>query len=78
MIETRQNGTTIRVIREIRGLSRDDMAVKIDKSYPYYCNIETERKDPTPEVLHRIARALDVPVAAILRRGIYAEEQASA
>jgi transcriptional regulator with XRE-family HTH domain len=77
MPDTRQNGYAIRTFREIRGLTRDQLAEKIDKSYPYLANIENEHKDPTPEVIHRIALVLDVPVAAIMRRGIYSEQQAA-
>lgn len=79
MTQTKQNGAAVKTFREIRGLSRDDLVKRIADqhgggvSYPYLANIENEYKDPTPEVLHRIALALDVPVAAILRRPIYAE-----
>jgi len=72
--ETRQNGSAIRAIREMRGLSRNSLAAKIGKSYSYYCNIENEHKEPTAEMLHSIAMWLDVPVAALLRRGLYEEE----
>lgn len=79
MAESRtQNGTAIRTFRELRGLSRDDLAQRVDLSYPYLANIENEHKVPTPEVLHRIALALDVPVAAICRRAIYAAEDGAA
>lgn len=77
MEQTRQNGTAIRTFREMRAMTRDDLAQKIDKSYPYLANIENEHKDPTPEVLHAIAAALDVPVAAIVRRPIYATSSAA-
>lgn len=36
-------------------------------SYSTLDNIENERKNASPEVLHRIAVALDVPVQAIIR-----------
>jgi transcriptional regulator with XRE-family HTH domain len=77
--ETKQNGTAIKTFRVLRGLSRDDLVKKLTGvSYPYLANIENEYKDPTPEVLHRIALALDVPVAAICRRPIFAEVEKSA
>lgn len=78
MTETKQNGAAIRAFRESRGYTRDEMAVKIGKSYPYYCNIEYEQKDPPAEVVNKIALALDVPLAAICRRNIYPAERASA
>lgn len=36
-------------------------------SYSTLDNIENERKNASPEVLYRIAAALDVPVAALIR-----------
>ena len=71
MPETRQNGTAIRTFREIRGMSRDELAQRVDLSYPYLANLELENKNAKPETVHRIAAALDVPVGAICRR-IYA------
>lgn len=74
----RHNGVAIRTFRTLRGLSRDDLAKRVGVSYPYFANIENEYKDGTPELLHRIALALDVPVAAILRQPLLADTQASA
>jgi DNA-binding XRE family transcriptional regulator len=71
---TKQNGTAIKTFREMRGMSRDDLVKRLTGvSYPYLANIENEHKDPTPEVLHRIALALDVPLQAIMRRALYAD-----
>lgn len=75
----RHNGVAIRTFRTVRGISRDDLAKQLGVSYPYFANIENEHKDGTPELLHRIALALDVPVAAILRAPLMAgSEQVSA
>lgn len=77
MKEPKQNGRAIATFREMRGLSRDDLVKKLNRiSYPYLSNIENEYKDPPVEVVYRIALALDVPVEAILRRKIYAEQVA--
>lgn len=70
-----QNGTAIRTFRTIRGLDRDELAKKVNVSYPYFANIENEHKPGTAELLHRIALALDVPVAAILRRPLLADSE---
>lgn len=77
MTNRRHNGTAIRTFRTIRGLSRDELAQKVGVSYPYFANIENEHKDGTPELIHRIALALDVPVAAILRQPLLADAQAA-
>jgi transcriptional regulator with XRE-family HTH domain len=74
--ETKHNGTAIRTFREMRAMSRDDLAQKIGKSYPYLANIELENKEPPAETLNAIALALDVPIAAILRRPLYAQTAA--
>jgi transcriptional regulator with XRE-family HTH domain len=68
----RHNGCAIKTIRTIRGISRDDLANVVGVSYPYLANVENEHKDGTPELLHKIAMALDVPIAAILRGPIMA------
>ena len=73
MPETKQNGIAIRTYRELRGLSRDDLAKRVGKSYPYLANIENEFKDATPLLINQIAIALDIPPAAIARRPVYAE-----
>ncbi len=64
---TRQNGLTIRHFRIKAGDKPGEFATKSRISYSTLDNIENERKNASPEVLHRIAAALDVPVAAIIR-----------
>ena len=74
----RQNGTAIRTFRVLRCMSRDELVEKLQTiSYPYLANIENEHKSATPEVLHKIAKALDVPVASIVREPLFATEAAS-
>jgi len=75
----RHNGSAITTIRKIRGISRDELAQRIGTSYPYLANIENEHKEGTPELIHKIALALDVPVSAIVRQPLMAApEQVSA
>lgn len=77
--EPKQNGTAIKVFREMRGLDRNGLVEKLEGvSYPYLANIENEYKDPPAVVIQRIALALDVPVAAIVRRPLYAEQDGAA
>jgi transcriptional regulator with XRE-family HTH domain len=78
MAPKRHNGVAIRTFRTIRGISRDDLAKQVGVSYPYYANIENEHKDGTPELLHKIALALDIPIAAILRAPLMAETAGAA
>ena len=57
-------------------MSRDELAQRIDRSTPHLANIENEFADVKVEVLHRIARELDIRVEAICRRPLYAEAEA--
>lgn len=64
---TRQNGLAIRHMRIKTGMKPGEFASKASIGYSTLDNIENERKSASPEVLHRIAIALDVPVAALIR-----------
>lgn len=67
---TRQNGLTIRHMRIKDGMKPGEFATKAVISYSTLDNIENERKNASVEVLHRIAKALDVPVHAIIRDSV--------
>lgn len=64
---TRQNGLTIQAFRIKAGKKPGPFSVEVGIAYSTLDNIEKERKSASPEVLHRIALALDVPVGAIIR-----------
>ena len=64
---TRQNGLSIRHLRIKSGKKPGEFATAARISYSTLDNIENERKNASPEVLHRIAGALDVPVGALIR-----------
>lgn len=64
---TRHNGYAIRVIREARGLTVQDLCDKLDLSAPALRNIELEHREAKVELIQRIAIALEVPVQAITR-----------
>ena len=63
----RQNGAAIRSLREKDGWHQPDFARKIGMSQSALSNIEREKRSARPATIHRIARALRVPVAAITR-----------
>lgn len=46
--------------REVRGLSRSEVAVRADLSTGHYSDIENGKARPSLETLHRIAAALAV------------------
>ncbi|MGZ9829908.1 helix-turn-helix domain-containing protein [Tsukamurella ocularis] len=60
-------GSTVRVMREMRGYRPDEFASTIGISRPYLANIEAGRKHLTEVLLARTAKALDVPQIAIRR-----------
>lgn len=63
----RHNGPAIRAMRIKDGIKPGPFATKALISYAHLDNIENERKQASPEVLYRIAKALNVPVEAIVR-----------
>lgn len=63
----KQNGESITYLRIKSGMSVSDLAAKVNISYQHMDNIEKERKEPSLEVLYRIAEALSVSVTSIVR-----------
>jgi transcriptional regulator with XRE-family HTH domain len=67
-VMTRQNGAAIRALRRKDGQSVSDLAEACGLTNAQsLVNIENEFRQASIELLNRIARALGVPVAAILR-----------
>ena len=62
----KQLGMKIRKIREGKELSQTAVAKKARVSREYLNRLEAGRYDPTVGVLQRLARALGVPVTALL------------
>ncbi|HTW02415.1 MAG TPA: helix-turn-helix transcriptional regulator [Streptosporangiaceae bacterium] len=63
----RQNGAAIRSLREKDGWHQPEFARKVGMSQSALSNIEREKRSARPATIHRIARVLRVPVAAITR-----------
>lgn len=59
-------GKTIRTLREMRGMTADDLALAVGRSRPYIANIEAGRKPLPALLLPKIATALFVDQMAIL------------
>lgn len=62
-----QNGYAIRAFREKDGQSLQWLADAAQVSAPHMRNIECENRNASPQHLNLIAKALDVPVAALRR-----------
>src|SRR5215472_11876582 len=63
----RQNGAAIRSLREKDGWHQPEFARQVGMSQAALSNIEREKRCARPATIHRIARVLRVPVAAITR-----------
>jgi transcriptional regulator with XRE-family HTH domain len=59
-------GATVRQMREMRGLTVDQLAAAVDRSRPYLANIEAGRKRLTPVMAARVAAALHVPQLSLI------------
>ena len=55
----------MKVQRQILGISQAKLAEKVNTSTHYIGMIESEKKFPTPEMLERIASALDIDAPAL-------------
>jgi transcriptional regulator with XRE-family HTH domain len=58
-------GPAIKAIRTAKGIAGGKFATDCLMSHAHLCNIEADRREPTPEALARIAQALDVSLDAI-------------
>ena len=62
----RQNGAALRALREKDGWSQTQLAKAAEMTQANYWRIEAEAANAKVETLNKIARALRVPVAAIM------------
>lgn len=66
-------GSTVRELRELRGVKADELASAIGISRPYLANIEAGRKRLSPVYAARIADYLKVRQISILRPDEFTE-----
>ena len=62
----RQIGIKLKRVRESKGLSQATLAQRAKITREYVNKLEAGRYDPTVGVLQRLAKALGVPVTAML------------
>ncbi len=60
-------GERIRELREIKDLSVRELAKRLGVSAPFLSDVELGRRHPSDEVLAKIARELDTPIAELRR-----------
>lgn len=66
-LEWVRQGETIKAFREVRGLKVGELAGEVGISYAYLSNIEAGRKRLTPQLLAKLAAALGIRQAALVR-----------
>jgi transcriptional regulator with XRE-family HTH domain len=59
-------GTAIRIVRQAKGLRSGQLAKAAGMSAPFLSLVESGRKQPSLEMLRRIAGALEVPSEALI------------
>ena len=60
-------GKTIRRLREDLGLTQQQLAERLSITPPYLAMLEAgERKNPSLDIVRRLARALKVPLSDLL------------
>ena len=74
--ECERQGATLRCIRELRGMTADQLAAELLISRPYLANIEAGRKKLSQVILAKAAEVLDVPQVALVREGYFDREAA--
>jgi transcriptional regulator with XRE-family HTH domain len=56
----------LKILRRRRSLTQEALALKAGLSRTYLARLETARQDPTLSTLTKLAKALGVPVTALL------------
>lgn len=59
-------GARVRELRVGHGWSQEDFAHRANLDRTYVSGIERGRRNPTLDIIHRLAQTLDVPAADLL------------
>lgn len=63
-------GTKVKRFRETRGLSQDELALRLDVAQSTISSIESDKNIPNSLLLNKIAKELDVDINELLNEGI--------
>lgn len=63
----RQIGNNIRALRKAKGLSQEQLALRSDINASYLGQVERGEKNPTIDVLSKLASALHMPLEAVVQ-----------
>lgn len=59
-------GARVRELRNERGWSQEDFGHRANLDRTYVSGIERGTRNPTLDIIHRLAQALDVPAADLI------------
>ncbi len=65
MTINKQLGARIRYLRQQKNWSMEDLALEAEINRNYLCDLERGSRNPTVNVLNRIAKALDVNLSTL-------------
>lgn len=74
-INYKKFGTRVKIAREQKGLTQEQLAEKIDMTNNYISNIERNRSIPSISTLVRICNSLDVTPDYLLLDSIYESKE---
>jgi transcriptional regulator with XRE-family HTH domain len=58
----------VKALRRVRGLSQEELGLRINADQAYISRIEAGRQNPTLESLAELAQALDAPIDSLFAR----------
>ncbi|MFF4779440.1 helix-turn-helix domain-containing protein [Microtetraspora fusca] len=67
VITVRQNGASMRALRQARGLTINALSQRLSVTCAYLSKVEREVKSPSLALAERLAGELDVELGALLR-----------
>lgn len=62
-----QLGMRIRFLRKRLGWSQEDLALEANVNKNYICDLENGRRNPSLDILERIAKALNITLSELFR-----------
>ena len=62
-----QLGMRIRYLRKEKGWSQEDLALEANVNKNYICDLENGRRNPSLDILERIASALQITLSELFK-----------
>ena len=60
-------GSTIKSLREAKGLSQEKFALSIEMDRTYYASVESRKRNISLQNIQKIANGLNVPISEIFK-----------